>query len=222
MPVGFPPQDAMGVELAEQPGVWRSLLGRFGEARHAVEAALAGQPLERVVVTGCGDCHAAAEWAEWLWEPRLRARGLPAMELSRARPHLLGPGTLLVALSVSGKTPRVLEAAACARVVGARVLGLTDHPASPLAREADAVFWLGASPPEALDHTDYKDPRAAAYSGYHRPVPQTKTFGAMQLALVAVGQALGVGEGGEAWGGLPAMELSRARPHLLGPGTLLV
>ncbi|WP_025324415.1 SIS domain-containing protein [Deferrisoma camini] len=205
MPAGFPPADAMGVELAEQPGVWRALLGRFAEARAAVGVALGGRPVERVVVAGCGDCHAAAEWAEWLWEPSLRVRGLSAMELSRARLHLLGPGTLLVALSVSGKTPRVLEAVACARAGGARVLGLTDHPASPLAREADAVFCLGASPPEALDRTDYKNPRAAVYSGYHRPVPQTKTFGAMQLALVAVGQALGAGEGGEAWGELPGV-----------------
>ncbi|RMG96474.1 MAG: hypothetical protein D6708_02330, partial [Candidatus Dadabacteria bacterium] len=91
MSPGDTPQDAMGLELAEQPGVWGALLGRFGEARAAVAGALGGEPPERVVVAGCGDCHAAAEWAEWLWEPHLGVpvRGLAAMELSRARAHLL-------------------------------------------------------------------------------------------------------------------------------------
>ncbi|GAB4263628.1 SIS domain-containing protein [Deferrisoma sp.] len=204
MSPGDTPQDAMGLELAEQPGVWGALLGRFGEAREAVAGALGGERPKRVVVAGCGDCHAAAEWAEWLWEPHLGVpvRGLAAMEVSRARTHLLGPGTLLVALSVSGKTPRVLEAVACARARGARTLALTDHPGSPLAREADGVLCLGTAPAEALDRTDYRDPGAAAYSGYHRAVPQTKTFGAMQLGLAAVGEAL-AGRPLGAWGVLP-------------------
>ena len=184
--------DAMGIELGEQPGVWASLWDRRAGLREALEPLLGGRAPERVVIAGCGDCHAAAEGAEWLVERRTRVpvRGLAAMELTRGRPHLLGPGTLLVALSVSGSTPRVIEAVRMARTAGARVLGITDNPASALAREAGAVFVLGTAPPEALGRTDYRDPEAARYAGYHRAVPQTKTFGAMQLALVLLCVAL--------------------------------
>ncbi len=184
--------DAMGIELGEQPGVWSDLWERRAGLGAALEPLLGGRPPERVVITGCGDCHAAAEGAEWLVERRTRipVRGLAAMELTRGRPHLLGPGTLLVALSISGSTPRVIEAVRMARAAGARVLGITDNPASPLAREAEAVFVLGTAPPEALGRTDYRDPEAARYAGYHRAVPQTKTFGAMQLALVLLSVAL--------------------------------
>jgi len=184
--------DAMGIELGEQPGVWSNLWGRRPGLRAALEALLRGRAPDRVVITGCGDCHAAAEWAEWLVELRTRVpvRGLAAMELTRGRAHLLGPGTLLVALSVSGSTPRVIEAVRTARAAGARVLGITDNPASVLAREPEAVFVLGTAPPEALGRTDYRDPEAARYGGYHRAVPQTKTFGAMQLALVLLCLAL--------------------------------
>jgi glucosamine 6-phosphate synthetase-like amidotransferase/phosphosugar isomerase protein len=66
---------------------------------------------------------------------------------------------------------------------GASVLGLTDDPEGPLARSTPHRFVLGTAPPEALGCTDYRDPEAALYTGYHRPVPQTKTFGALQLAL---------------------------------------
>ena len=176
--------DAMGVELAEQLGVWSGLWRRRDEFAAAAETALTSG-VRRVVLSGCGDCHAAAEYGAALLglRTRLEARALPAMELSRGAPYLLDEETLLVALSVSGRTPRVLEAVRAAERRGARTLAVTDDPDGPLAREASQVFVLGASPAETLSRTDYRDPSAAEYSGYHRAVPQTKTFGALQLAL---------------------------------------
>jgi glucosamine 6-phosphate synthetase-like amidotransferase/phosphosugar isomerase protein len=49
--------------------------------------------------------------------------------------------------------------------------------------EAGESLCLGAAPAETLSATDYRDPQAAEYVGYQRQVPQTKTFGALQLAL---------------------------------------
>jgi fructoselysine-6-P-deglycase FrlB-like protein len=176
--------DAMGIELAEQLGVWRALWKRRDEI-----AALAGQAVRRgfgrVVFTGCGDCHAAAEYgAAFLGlRSRLDVRALPAMELARGTSCLPDEDTLVVCLSVSGRTPRALEAARAARRRGALVLAVTDNPEGPVAREAECCFLLGASPADALQRTDYADPAAAEYSGYHRAVPQTKTYGAVELAL---------------------------------------
>lgn len=176
--------DGMGEELREQSGVWRHLWRRRDEVAE-VSARVCPRPLERLLLTGCGDCHAAAEYGEALLDLRsvMPVRGFPPMELGRARPHLLGPGSLLVAMSVSGRTPRVLEAVGVALRQGASVLGLTDDPESPLARRASRRFILGTAPPETLGRTDYRDPEAALYTGYHRPVPQTKTFGALQSVL---------------------------------------
>ncbi|MBE0617696.1 MAG: SIS domain-containing protein [Proteobacteria bacterium] len=176
--------DAMGMELQEQSRAWVRLWRRRGELAALVAETCPTGP-KRVLFTGCGDCHAAAEYGEGFlrWRSDLPVRGLPAMELSRARTHLLGPGTLLIALSVSGRTPRVLEAAALAQSRGATVLGVTDDPHGPLARQVPVTFVLGTAPPEALGRTDYRDPEAARYTGYQRAVPQTKTFGAMQLAV---------------------------------------
>jgi len=176
--------DTMGLELFEQLEVWRRLWGRRGEVADLI-AQVSPTPPGRVVFTGCGDCHAAAEYGESLlaWRSELPAQGLAAMELSRARSYLLGPGSLLVAASVSGRTPRVLEAVQAGLRNGASVLAITDDPAGPLARAVSSTLILGTAPPETLGVTDYQDSEAARYAGYQRPVPQTKTFGALQLAV---------------------------------------
>ncbi len=176
--------DAMAVELREQAEVWSHLWSRRPEAADLL-APLSERGFRRVIFTGCGDCHAAAEYGEALLGLRsgLEARALPPMELSRSRSYLLDPTTLVIALSVSGRTPRVLEVLCAARLQGAATLAITDDPESPVSRAADAIFVLRASPPEALCRSDYRDPEAAEYLGYQRAVPQTKTYGAMQLAL---------------------------------------
>lgn len=170
--------------------------------------------LRGIVLTGCGDCHAAAEYGESLFELRtgFSVRGLPAMELTRAREHLLGPRMLLVAMSVSGRTPRVLEALRAARRRGSPVLGVTDDSSGDLAREADRSFVLGAAPSTALVRTDYADAEAARYTGYERPVPQTRTFGDLRffLALLCL-QAEVPRPSGR---GSPAVQVERALAEL--------
>jgi glutamine---fructose-6-phosphate transaminase (isomerizing) len=179
-----PAADALAIELEEQLPVWRALWDRREEIA-ATARAVFEPGLRRVLFTGCGDCHAAAEYGAALLglRSRLEARAFPAMELSRACSYLLGPETLLVALSISGRTPRVVEAVRAAGRAGSAVLGITDDPDSPLAAEAPATLLLATAPDEALHRTDYRDAEAAQYVGYHRAVAQTKTYGAAQLAL---------------------------------------
>ncbi|MBI5439590.1 MAG: SIS domain-containing protein, partial [Deltaproteobacteria bacterium] len=185
-----PETDAMGLELREQLETWGQLWRRRPELE-ALARAVAAPGLRRILLAGCGDCHAAAEYGAALTGLRTRfeVRALPAMEASRAYSYLLGPETLLVALSISGRTPRVLEAVRAARKAGSTVLAVTDDADSPLAQAAQERLVLGTAPEEALHRTDYADPEAARYIGYQRPVAQTKTYGAAELALALLALA---------------------------------
>ncbi|MBN2492070.1 MAG: SIS domain-containing protein [Planctomycetes bacterium] len=182
-------------EMLEQPGVFARILA---EAGAAAEATASGAPPARVVLTGCGDSFCAAQSGVWAMRAGARAWGgwtgdalaVRPLELARARSELLGPATWVVAISASGRTPRVLEAVSAARAAGSRAIALTDDPTGPLARAADHALPLLASPPEALGSTDYADPQARRYVGYHHDVPQTKTVTASILHAVLLAAAL--------------------------------
>ena len=60
-------------------------------------------------------------------------------------------------------------------------------------RDAADCLLLHASPAEALQSTDYDNPEARAYVGYHHDVPQTKTYTASLLRVFQLA---------EAWAGL--------------------
>src|SRR5581483_4405984 len=114
-----------------------------------------GGTVRRVLITGCGDSHVAAIWgARLLSRVGADACALPAMEASE-RADELGPGDVLIAISASGKTPRVVEAARRARRAGARVIAITDNPAGTVPAEADVRWYLRASPPQTLSSTPY-------------------------------------------------------------------
>jgi len=171
--------DFMLAEMLEQPLVMHRILS---ETLPAVEALVGevGRP-GRMVLTGSGDSFCAAQCGAWGLRAVLHGdmggiSSVRPLDLARYRHDLLGPDTWLVAISASGRTRRVLEAVAAARARGARILAVTDDPAGPLAVASDHLLMLCASPPEALAETDYQDPRAREYVGYHHDVPQTKTF----------------------------------------------
>ncbi len=96
----------------------------------------------RVVLVGLG----SSRFAALAVAPALRAAGLDVVveHASTQRPAPLAPGTLLVAISNSGRTPEVVAAAARGRAAGIEVLAITNDPASPLAAAADLTMPLGA------------------------------------------------------------------------------
>jgi DNA-binding MurR/RpiR family transcriptional regulator len=143
---------------------------------------------ERLIITGSGDSYCAALFGGWLMADRGRVSALPAMDASRAAREL-GRGDALIAISVSGRTVRVLEAATRALHCGAQVIAITDNRKSPLAEMATAVWPIYASPAEELFHTGYHDEEAKQYVGYHHDVAQTKTFWAALLTLVRAARA---------------------------------
>ncbi len=68
---------------------------------------------------------------------------------SRQLTGRVAPGDLLVAISVSGRSPNVLAAAAVAQAAGARVLGLCGFAGGALAEVADLAL---TAPAEAGDY----------------------------------------------------------------------
>lgn len=138
---------------------------------------------DKVIITGAGDSYCAALFGCWLLAERGQVNGLPALEASLSAPYL-SPQDVLIGISVSGHTVRVLEAAERALAAGAQVVAVTDNLQSPLAQLASEVWAIHASPPETLRETSYRDEKAKQYVGYHHDVAQTKTFWAVLLTLI--------------------------------------
>jgi fructoselysine-6-P-deglycase FrlB-like protein len=137
----------------------------------------------RIIVTGSGDSYCAALFGGWLLGKGREIEALPAMDGSRAA-RKLGRGDILIGISVSGHTVRVIEAATRALHNGAHVIAITDNLQSPLAKLATTVWPIYASPAEELFLTSYRDEDARQYVGYHHDVAQTKTFWAVILTLM--------------------------------------
>lgn len=139
---GRPAGSALEREIAQQGDLLERV--RAGR-RDDVEALLAriGAPeARRWVVTGAGDSLFAGLCAQyWFAE----GAGLPldahnALAYSRYLYRATDEGTVVFAVSYSGATVRVVEAARAARARGATVVAVTANGDSPLVELADA--WL--------------------------------------------------------------------------------
>ncbi len=101
----------------------------------------------RVVLVACGTSYHAALVGRFMVE---RLAGLPAeVDLSsefRYRDLVLGPDTLVVAISQSGETADTLGAAKAARAKDAPLLAITNVVGSALSREATGVLYTHAGP----------------------------------------------------------------------------
>jgi len=101
----------------------------------------------RVVLVACGTSYHAALLGRHLLE---RLAGIPAEtdigSEFRYRDPLVGPDTLVVALSQSGETADTLGAVRTARAKGAPVVAISNVVGSALAREAHGVVYTHAGP----------------------------------------------------------------------------
>jgi glucosamine--fructose-6-phosphate aminotransferase (isomerizing) len=103
--------------------------------------------LQRVVFVACGTAYHAAMLGRAMVE---RLAGLPAeVDLGsefRYRDPIVGPETLVVAVSQSGETADTLGAVKTAQLKGCPVLAITNVVGSALAREATGVLGMHAGP----------------------------------------------------------------------------
>jgi glucosamine--fructose-6-phosphate aminotransferase (isomerizing) len=103
--------------------------------------------LQRVVLVACGTSYHSALVGRFLIE---RLAGISAeVDLGsefRYRDAVLGPETLVVALSQSGETADTLGAVKAARDKGAPIVGITNVVGSALARESTGLLYTHAGP----------------------------------------------------------------------------
>src|SRR5262245_39264220 len=154
--------------LAEQGGYRHFMLKEIYEQPRAVADTLRGRAapesgtvvlpdvsldpevlegIQRVVLIACGTSYHAALVGRYLVE---RLAGLPAeVDVGsewRYRDPVVGPETLVVALSQSGETADTLGAVKAARARGAPIVGITNVVGSALARESTGVLYTHAGP----------------------------------------------------------------------------
>jgi len=170
-------------EIHEQPqAVADTMRGRMdleAGSVHLPEANLSAElvaRLQRVYLVSCGTSYHAALIGRSLVE-RLSGLGAEADLASefRYRDAVLGPDTLVVAISQSGETADTLGAVKAARDRGAPVLAITNVVGSALARECHGVIYTHAGPEIG--------------------VASTKTFTATITAAYLLSLALGLHRG---------------------------
>lgn len=126
-------------EIPLQPEVLRRAAASFAEPVEQLLDALASRDVDDWVVTGCGDSLFTGMCAE-VWFARLagrRLRAVHAMQLARETYGSLTDRSVVLAVSHSGTTARVVEAARAARSRGAFVVAVTANAESELSDVAD-------------------------------------------------------------------------------------
>ncbi len=143
----------MRKEIHEQPeAISHTLLGRHDlggrlvlDELHICESELA--LIDKIVVIACGTSFYAGMVAKYAIEHWTR---VPCeVELAsefRYRDPIVGPRTLVVAISQSGETADTLMAIRHARAQQARVLSICNTNGSTIPRESDAVIYTHAGP----------------------------------------------------------------------------
>jgi glucosamine--fructose-6-phosphate aminotransferase (isomerizing) len=150
----------MDKEIHDQPhAVADTLLGRTDAAGRLVldeiridEAVL--RSIDKIVVVACGTAAYAGQVAKYAIEHWCR---IPVeVELAhefRYRDPVVGPNTLVVAVSQSGETMDTLMAVRHAREQGAKTLAIVNTHGSTIPRESDAVLYTHAGPEIAVAST---------------------------------------------------------------------
>jgi glutamine---fructose-6-phosphate transaminase (isomerizing) len=166
------PGHLMRAEIAEQPAVLQSMLDRLPSFANDLMSMLPERPRGVVLVARGSSRHAATYW-RYVIEI---GAGIPTAlfapsvaSLYQACPSY--DRWLCVALSQSGRTQEIVDAAAAISAKGATVLSVTNDGGSPLADVAHLVWPLDG--------------------GRERAVPATKTVTAQFVSAFAALEAFG-------------------------------
>jgi glutamine---fructose-6-phosphate transaminase (isomerizing) len=150
----------MDKEIHDQPhAVADTLLGRMDTHGRLVldeiridETVL--RSIDKIIVVACGTAAYAGQVAKYAIEHWCR---IPVeVELAhefRYRDPVVGPNTLVVAVSQSGETMDTLMAVRHAREQGAKTLAIVNTHGSTIPRESDAVLYTHAGPEIAVAST---------------------------------------------------------------------
>ena len=167
-----------GEDIRRQGAVVAEQVPLLRQAAEAVAGDLPPRP-ERVYLIGCGDSLDGAMASRPVWErllPDSVVEAVPAMTFSSYAVDSAPPGSLVVALSQSGKVTRVIEGVRAARARGMVTLAVTARADSPLA--AEPVDHLMVVP----------FPKLGRFPGQH-PSPWVRSLSAKWRAPLCRGTA---------------------------------
>jgi glucosamine 6-phosphate synthetase-like amidotransferase/phosphosugar isomerase protein len=182
-------QDFMKDEIEEIPVLLTNGIRNLKE----FTGSILKENIDEIWITGSGDSHCASLYASSLFNQMdIPSRSFVSMEFSNFFSFTLRKNPCLIAISVSGKTPRILEAVQKFKKFfpSQPIIGLTDNPHSQLYQEATIKILIGASPPELLKYDKNQNSIVKEYNGYQNPIPQTKTFFFNILWLTYLGYSL--------------------------------
>lgn len=133
-------------EMWAQPEVIRNTLAQEAQAIQAAAEHFAKRPIERIVMTGCGDSIASMMSVKLAYERLLGVQTdtLQALDFAYYQHATVNERTLVICLSSSGATTRTIEAMMVARMHGAQTLTLSNTPGSVLMNEADLGLLIHA------------------------------------------------------------------------------
>ena len=134
-------------ELCSQPQKIRETISLEKDAIKETARILTQREIHQIYMVGCGDSLAALRGTRNFLETLL---GIPCKEedpldFAYFNSHAVDEHTLVLALSSSGRTVRVVEALLVARAKGAQTLALSNTPTSPLMQAATAGVIIHAS-----------------------------------------------------------------------------
>ncbi len=169
--------DFMLSEILEQPTILNSIF-KDEKLKNMAES-IKAENYRKIILTGCGDSYCASWFGANLakhWCTQYLVEYYEPFEfVNYSNPKEL-KNTLVVGISVSGGTLRVLEAIRFAQFHGAATLVITDNLQGKLAEETNKKILIHASPQESLLTTSYNSEAAKKYVGYQNDVAQTKTY----------------------------------------------
>ncbi len=130
-------------EISEQP---EAIMGAGGDEASIEAAAAALREAGTVYIVGSGTSHNAALVAKHILSShaRIRAEVIVASEFPVHATSL--SGGVMLAISQSGESADILEAARLASDAGLGVISLVNHPSSSLARESSRTVRMDCGP----------------------------------------------------------------------------
>jgi glucosamine--fructose-6-phosphate aminotransferase (isomerizing) len=134
-------------ELEQQPNKIRETLSEERESIRSVARAISLCPIERIYLIGCGDSLAALRAERFLIEGLLHVPCLveDPLDFVGYYSSLVDNHTLVVGLSSSGRTIRVVESLLLARARGGMTVAMTNSAGSCLTQVADHTMMIHAA-----------------------------------------------------------------------------
>lgn len=164
--------ELMREEIQDTPAaIVASLPALRAQARTVAERLRAGAGAERWIVTGSGDSWCAALALQYALRECFDADVHVATALDAARYWRYGPGDVVLAISQSGESARVLEAAQGASRAGANLFCITGQGGSTLATLGVASLVI-------------------PFQSRSRKTPHTTDYSTTLLALAALAEAV--------------------------------